>query len=40
MERKRLTALAWLVPLCLAAILLTAVNNMGTGQAEEELRQI
>ena len=40
MERKLLTALAWLVPLCLAASLLTAVNNMGTGQAEEELRQM
>ena len=40
MERKLLTALAWLVPLCLAASLLAAVNNIGTGQAEEELRQI
>ena len=40
MERKLLTALAWLVPLCLAACLLTAVNNMESRQAEEELRQI
>ena len=40
MERKLLTALAWLAPLCLAACLLTAVNNMESRQAEEELRQI
>ena len=40
MERKLLTVLAWLAPLCMAAWLLTAVNNLGAGQAEEELRQM
>ena len=40
MERKLLTALAWLVPLCMAACLVTAVNDIGTRQSEEELRQI
>ena len=40
MDRKLLTALACLAPLCLAACLLTAVNNMESRQAEEELRQI
>ena len=40
MERKLLTALAWLAPLCLALFLMTATDHIGTGQAEEELRQV
>ena len=40
MVRRLLRALAWLAPLCLAACMLTAMNHIGTGQAEEELRQI
>lgn len=40
MERKLLTALAWLAPLCLALFLMTATDHIGTGQAEEELRQM
>ena len=40
MERKLLTALAWLAPLCLALCLVTATDRIGTGQAEEELRQV
>ena len=40
MERKLLTALAWLAPLCLALFLMTATDRIGTGQAEEELRQV
>ena len=40
MERKLLTALEWLAPLGLAVCLLTAVNNMEAGQAEEEMRQV
>ena len=40
MERKLLTALEWLAPLGLAVCLLTAVSNLGGGQAEEELRQV